>query len=87
MNKKKRKVNYELYNITRVSDVIISTCIFFLDDHSRVILTMQHDGASDYINANYIDVRFLERRAFNCMLLSFNFFTKSINRNIDIQLN
>eukprot|EP00105_Crassostrea_gigas_P036341 XP_019920489.1 PREDICTED: receptor-type tyrosine-protein phosphatase T [Crassostrea gigas] len=24
-------------------------------DHSRVILTMQHEGASDYINANYID--------------------------------
>lgn len=24
-------------------------------DHSRVILTMQHEGESDYINANYID--------------------------------
>lgn len=30
---------------------------FYADDHSRVMLAGCDDGGTDYINANYIDVR------------------------------
>lgn len=69
-----------------MSEFIISNCIFFIDDHSRVILTMQHEGESDYINANYIDVRFKERRAFCGLLLRFNYLTRTNISNSGIQL-
>lgn len=31
--------------------------LFFLDDHSRIVLETFTAGEGDYINANYIEVR------------------------------
>ena len=37
----------------------------YVDDHSRVVLQDASDSASDYINANYIDVSMLS--VLNCV--------------------
>lgn len=40
-------------------DLLLNYCVFFenIDDHSRVKLHVDDESSSDYINANYIDVR------------------------------
>ena len=44
---------------------------FFSDDHSRVVLTGRRETpGSDYINANYVDVRLLFYRIDNNFLMS-----------------
>ena len=45
--------------------------VFFSDDHSRVVLTGRRETpGSDYINANYVDVRLLFYRIDNNFLMS-----------------
>ena len=52
--------------------MIVFHVILLSDDHSRVVLDpLPSDPHSDYINASYIYVSYLEYELFNQQLLSF----------------
>jgi hypothetical protein len=45
--------------------------VLLTDDHSRVVLERSNAAETDYINANYIDVRLSCRASLNCVVLVF----------------